>query len=217
MSLTERLRESSEDVWRAILEHPFVVSLYRGDLPLEKFKGYLLQDYNYLVGFARALALAAARAPDVASMKAMLELAHGELTGEMANYESLLRELGLTLEDAIRTRPNPTNVAYMSYLSSVCSLGSFAQCLSALLPCFWTYEAIAERHAGLLASNPVPLYKRWASVYLSSEYKALVRRLRELLESLSPRLEEVAGPFRTASVYELMFWEAAHSGESWPA
>ncbi|MGC8583678.1 MAG: thiaminase II [Thermoproteus sp.] len=217
MSLTERLRRSADDIWSAILRHPFVVGLYRGDLPLEKFKNYVLQDYNYLVGFSRALALAAARAPDVRSMRAMAELAYGELTGELASYEALLGELGLSLEDAARARPSPTNVGYMSYLASTCALGTFAQCLSALLPCFWTYMEIAEAHRGLLAENPVSVYRRWASVYLSEGYRSLVKKLRDLLDALSPPFDEVWGPFKTASLYELAFWNAAYSGEAWPA
>ncbi|MEL9989982.1 MAG: thiaminase II [Thermoproteus sp.] len=217
MSTTETLRRAADAIWAKIFQHPFVVGLYRGDLPLEKFRYYLLQDYNYLVNFAKALALAAARAPDVKAMRAMLELAYGELTGEMANYESLLKELGLSLEDAVRTKPNPTNVGYMSYLTSICSTGSFGQCLSALLPCFWTYLEIAERHKGLLERNPVEIYRRWASVYLSQEYRRLVEMLRGLLDSLSPKVEEVLEPFLTASLYELAFWDAAYRAESWPA
>jgi thiaminase/transcriptional activator TenA len=217
MSLTEKLRRSVDDVWSAILGHPFVLGIYRGDLPLERFRYYVLQDYSYLVGFARALALAAARAPDAESMRTVLELAYGELTGEMANYEKLLGELGLPMSDAVRTAPNPTNVGYMSYLSSTCSLGTFGQCLAALLPCFWTYLDIAESHRGLLEGNPIPVYRRWASVYLSKEYRALVEMLRALLDRLAPPFEEVSGPFRTAALYELAFWEAAYRGETWPA
>jgi thiaminase/transcriptional activator TenA len=103
---------------------------------MEKFRYYLLQDYNYLVNFAKALSMAAAKAPTVQLMKEALALAYGTVTGEMANYEALIKEVGLTLEDAERAEPNFVNVSYMSYLLSVCSLEGFYQCMAATLPCF---------------------------------------------------------------------------------
>lgn len=209
---SEKLREMAGPIWEEIFRHPFVVELYSGALPLEKFKYYLLQDYNYLVNFAKALSLAAAKAPSVQLMKEALSLAYGTVTGEMANYESLLKEVGLTLEEAARAEPNFVNVSYMSYLLSVCSLEGFYQCMAAVLPCFWSYAEIAQRHRDALERNPVQLYRKWASVYLSEDYLSLVRRLREVLDSSGLPAEALWPYFRQASLYELKFWEAAYEG-----
>ena len=209
---TEELRRRADQIWRGILAHPFVAELYSGSLPLEKFRYYLLQDYNYLVNFAKALSLAAARAPRVELMKAALELAYGTVTGEMANYEALLREVGLSLRDAEAAEPNRVNVSYMAYLKSVCALDGFYQCMAALLPCFWSYAEIAEAHKDKLAGNPVAVYRRWASVYLSPEYKSLVSRLRGVLDASGMSAEELWPYFREASLYELEFWQAAYEG-----
>lgn len=78
---TEELRSRADPIWQRIFAHPFVVELYAGSLPMEKFRYYLLQDYNYLVNFAKALSLAAARAPGVDLTKTALELAYGTVTG----------------------------------------------------------------------------------------------------------------------------------------
>jgi thiaminase/transcriptional activator TenA len=209
---SETLRRWADPIWEQIFRHPFVEEVYRGDLPIEKFRYYLLQDYNYLVNFAKALSLAAAKAPTVQLMKEALTLAYGTVTGEMANYEALLREAGLTLEDAARTVPNVVNVSYMSYLLSVCALEGFHQCMAAVLPCFWSYAEIAQRHRKALERNPVLLYRRWASVYLSEEYLSLVRRLREVLDSSRLSAEALWPYFRQASTYELQFWQAAYEG-----
>lgn len=37
-------------VWDEFVRHPFVMAMGDGTLPLESFKGYLIQDYLYLVG-----------------------------------------------------------------------------------------------------------------------------------------------------------------------
>ena len=36
-------------VWHRFVNHPFVLAMGDGTLPLESFKGYLVQDYLYLV------------------------------------------------------------------------------------------------------------------------------------------------------------------------
>ena len=210
--ISKELRDLADPIWERIFKTPFVVELYGGTLPLEKFKYYLLQDYNYLVNFAKALSLAAAKAPKVPLMKEALSLAYGTVTGEMANYEALLREVGLTLEDAERAEPNFVNVSYMSYLLSVCSLEGFYQCMAALLPCFWSYAEIAQRHRDILERNPVQLYRNWAFVYLSEDYLSLVGTLRELLDSSGFSAKTLWPYFKWASLYELRFWEAAYDG-----
>lgn len=210
MSLTARLREAADPIWSQILGHPFVKELYAGALPIEKFRYYLLQDYYYLVNFAKALSLAAAKAPTVASMKLALELAYGTVTGEMANYENLLREVSLSIEQAVSTEPNDVNRAYMSFLLATCALEGFYHCMAAVLPCFWSYQEIAERNRELLKQNKVELYRKWASTYYTAEYRKLVESLRSTLDVSGAAFEELWPYFKTASQYELEFWQAAY-------
>ena len=35
--------------WQRYTQHPFVEAIGKGELPVESFKGYLIQDYLYLV------------------------------------------------------------------------------------------------------------------------------------------------------------------------
>jgi len=44
-----------EDIYAAILRHPFVTGLTDGSLPRQAFRHYIVQDAHYLRGFARAL------------------------------------------------------------------------------------------------------------------------------------------------------------------
>jgi thiaminase/transcriptional activator TenA len=93
------------ELWVKDLDHPFVVELYSGTLPLEKFKYYVLQDYNYLITMVRILSLLAAKAPTLELSRLALELAYGTVTGEMENYERLLSALDMTIDDAIKAKP----------------------------------------------------------------------------------------------------------------
>ena len=215
--LSEELRREAEGVWRRIINHPFVVELYEGRLPLEKFKYYVVQDYNYLVTMMRVFSIIASKAdPDVAARA--LEIAWADATVEMENYKQLLARLGLRLEDVLRAEPAPTNVGYMSYMVATASLGAPLEGLVVTLPCFWTYQVIAEAHAGKLEGNPVDLYVDWARVYLSDEYAKVVETLRETVDSLydGRGYEALKRIFLTASRYEWMFWDMAYRMEGWP-
>uniref|UniRef100_A0A7J3ZJ55 Thiaminase II n=1 Tax=Fervidicoccus fontis TaxID=683846 RepID=A0A7J3ZJ55_9CREN len=215
--LSERLRRDADAIWQRIFSHPFVVELYTGRLPLEKFKFYVMQDYNYLIGMMRSLSLLASKADyDVA--KIALEIAHADATIEMENYVKLLERLGLRLEDVVAIEPAPTNEAYMNFLIATCALGSPLECLVSILPCFWSYAEIAERHKSELERNPNALYVEWASVYLSKEYIELVERLRDTVDRLwtGEGYERLKRIFLRSSKYEYMFWDMSYNMERWP-
>ena len=216
-TLTERLRQAADHIWRRIFEHPFVIELYSGTLPFEKFKYYVIQDYNYLVTMYKCFSLIASKAEYKLARK-MLELAYIETTTEMANYEKLLNKLGLKLEDVIKVDPAPTNIAYMNFLLTTCALGSPWEGLISLLPCFWSYAEIAMKHKDKLESNPNEIYVEWAKVYTTKEYLDLVKELRDFIDKadIKEDYEKLKKIFITASRYEYMFWDMAYRMEKWP-
>ena len=63
-SFSEQLRVEAEPIWRKIFDHPFLKEIKNGTLPVETFRYYLAQDYLYLEGFGRTVAMAMAKAPD---------------------------------------------------------------------------------------------------------------------------------------------------------
>lgn len=42
-------REDVKPVWERFINHPFVMAMGDGTLPLSSFMGYIIQDYLYLV------------------------------------------------------------------------------------------------------------------------------------------------------------------------
>lgn len=220
MSLTDDLRAGVDDIWKAIINHPFVVELYSGTLPLDKFRFYVTQDYNYLITLTRCQAIIASRLDDPSDMRKVLELALADVSTELENYNKLLGRLGLSLNDVLNVRPSPTNVAYMNFLLTTCSMGTAWEGLVAILPCYWTYLEIARAHVDKLGGNPVDVYREWASVYLSDEYRFIVDELKELInnrgEYLRKDFNKLLSIFRQASTYEYMFWDMAYRQETWP-
>jgi thiaminase/transcriptional activator TenA len=218
MSVSERLHKDTEQVWNKIIAHPFVVELYQGSLPMERFKTYILQDYSYLVDAIKNFSIIASRAHSVEVMRETVEIAHLEATGEFQGYEDFLHTLGYTLDDAMQVEPFPVNLSYRGFLLTTSSMGTSQEALVSVLPCFWSYLDIALYHQDALSSNPNKIYADWASVYLSKEYAQLVEKLRRLVDLTGDDFpyERLRSLFLTASRYEYMYWDAAYNLESWP-
>jgi len=217
MTVSEQLRKDADDIWKQIFEHPFVAELYKGTLPIEKFKFYVLQDYNYLISAIRNFSVIASKSDTVKSMREVVEILHLESVSEFRGYEKSLKELGYTLANAVNVQPIPMNVSYVNFLLSTSSLKSYAEAITSVLPCFWTYAEIAEYHKNKLQKNGNKLYTEWVSVYFSEDYLKLVRKIRNLVDIAGTDFsyEKLRKIFITASRYEYMYWDAIYNMQSW--
>jgi thiaminase (transcriptional activator TenA) len=218
MSFTGDLWKAIAPIYAAILRHPFVTGLTDGSLPAESFRFYAVQDALYLKDFARALSLAAARAPRDEWTIMFNEHAAGALKVERALHESFFREFGLDPQEVAATPLAPTNVAYTSYLIAVAYAAPFHEAVAALLPCYWIYwevgKALEQR------GSPDPLYTRWIGTYASAEFGDIVQAVLACTDALARDLGEAAHlamqrHFVTTSRYEWMFWDMGFHRESW--
>ena len=69
MSFFDRLKAEASAEWRAYTEHPFTDGMADGSLPEAAFRHYLVQDYLFLIEFARAYALSVYKSPTLADMR----------------------------------------------------------------------------------------------------------------------------------------------------
>jgi thiaminase/transcriptional activator TenA len=219
MSFTKELWAAMEPIYAAILEHPFVRGLTDGRLPRESFRFYAVQDALYLREFARALSVAAARAPEDDWIIMFNEHAANALRVERALHEGFFREFGLTPEAVAATPLAPVNQAYTSYLLATAYGAPFHENVAALLPCYWIYWEVGK--ALERAGSPEPLYARWISTYASDEFGAVVRAVLVAVDSVAARLgaaerDAMRRHALTTTRYEWMFWDMGYRQERWP-
>jgi thiaminase/transcriptional activator TenA len=219
MLLTDRLWSSIEDIFAAILDHPFLRGLTDGSLDRESFQYYVVQDALYLTEYARALAVCGARAPDDEAIRMFCEHAAGAIAVERQLHEGFFREFGLSEEKIRITEMAPTNLAYTSYLLAVVHSGSFPESLGAVLPCYWIYWEVGKHLLG--RGSPDPLYQRWIETYGGEEYGEIVRAVLQLTNRIAKGLSEgeltrMSRRFRDTARYEWMFWDMGYRRESWP-
>src|SRR3954452_10639126 len=100
-----------EGIYAAILEHPFVTGLGDGTLPRDAFRHYIVQDAHYLRGYAKALAVCAAKAPDEDGTVMFASHAAAAIAAERDLPATLMGDMGSTAEEAALEPIAPTTQA----------------------------------------------------------------------------------------------------------
>jgi thiaminase/transcriptional activator TenA len=156
-------------------------------------------------------ALAAARAPDTATLGRLVDLAHATFHQELSLHRAYAAEFGLGEADLDRAEKSPTCAAYTDFLLRTAATADFAEVLAALLPCMWGYSELGRSMAaqGLPAN---PRYRRWIETYADPAFAALATWCADLLDRAAnglpaARLAACEHAFLTSLRHELAFWD----------
>ncbi len=213
-SLFDRLKSDSLPEWKSYAEHPFVEKMADGSLPRECFQHYLIQDYLFLIHFARAYALAVYKAPNLELMRGCLGGLTAILGEEMHLHLKLCKEWGLSAEEVESAPEAKATMAYTRYVLEAGQAGDLLDLFTALAPCMIGYAEIGTRLSrlpnGLADDNP---YKVWIGEYAADGYLEVANNAKTMLDRLGEMsLTEVRYPcllelFRQATRLEADFWQ----------
>jgi thiaminase/transcriptional activator TenA len=211
--------ERNAKTYEVIRTMPFNAELAAGLLSEARFKHYITQDAHYLIGFGRALTIAAAKAPDPDRIVQFANSAAGAIVVERALHGSFFRQYGITPEVFAATPLSPACHHYVSYLLATAYAESYEVLLGALLPCFWIYAEVGrDIHGRAAPDNP---YRAWIDTYAGDDFQAAVRSTiaatDEAASGASSGLRErMHAAFTRATQLEWMFWDSAYRLENWP-
>ena len=214
-SFSEHLRSEAEPIWRQIFQHPFLKEIKDGPWPEDTFRYYLIQDYLYLEGFGRTVALALAKAPTSQTFE---NLARRVMTPvERPLHNQLFAAAGLTQRDADNAVRSPANTAYVDHMLQTASLHGLGPTAAALLPCPWTYHLLKEE----VGHSEHPIYGQWTRFYVEGLLEGSVKAWRGFVDQMAEdasaiEKDAMRQAFLTSSRYEYMFWDAAHTRQQWP-
>jgi len=201
----------SEKVWeKELFNNPFLLDLFEGKIPRKKFANYLIQDYHYLGRFARAMAMATARAEDLFTMKIFGTHVKITLELELPRIWKMMTRFGVrksTLEDS---RPTPVTMAYTDYLFDTCAKCSSAEAIAAIYPCIFSY-----RYFGKKVRSALKKYYHVPDSYISFDLyqkRIFAESGTNTLEALSRgaskvKEEKILEKFYAATQFERQFWD----------
>ncbi len=182
MRPTDHLKSLCADDWAAATKHPFCDALADGTLDLDKMRGYLIQDYQFIDGFVRLLASAIAHAPTLAdSVPAAQFLA--VITGPENTY--FLRSFeALGVKDADWTDPDlkPATKGFQDLMAQAAASGKYEEMLAVLVVAEWVYLSWAT------PVNPpkedLPFYfAEWITLHAGDGFEGVVEYLRSQLDA----------------------------------
>ncbi len=214
MSFFAKLKASAPEAWAAYTEHPFTNALADGSLPKEAFQHYLVQDYLFLIEFARAYALAVYKAPLLQDMREAAVGMSAILDVEMDLHVKLCAGWGLSPEDLEGAPAAPQTLAYTRYVLETGLRGDLLALKVALAPCVIGYAEIATRLAkepnALKEANP---YHSWIREYAGVAYQEVSEHAKHHLDRLAERYvtpareTELFAIFEQATRLEADFWQ----------
>jgi thiaminase/transcriptional activator TenA len=210
-----RLRDAAGPVWQDYTHHAFVEGLRAGTLPREAFLGYLVQDYVFLIHFARAWALAVTKADALEEMRACAATVDALLGHELSLHVKTCAEAGLSEADLYNAEEHPANLAYTRYVLDAGHSGDFLDLLAALAPCVMGYGEIGARLGPVPGDHP---YADWIATYAGDAYQQVCRDAGALFDgaitrrlgddpTATPGWARLCRRFTTATRLEVAFWD----------
>jgi thiaminase/transcriptional activator TenA len=216
VDIFDRLRSECSADWSSYVDHAFVRQMGDATLPEAAFRTYLVQDYLFLIQFARAYALAVYKSRTLADMRAAQAGVAAILDVEMDLHVRLCERWGLSPAQLEAAPELQATVAYTRFVLDCGMSGDLLDLHVALTPCVIGYAEIAR---SLTASIKQPLtnhpYREWIGEYAGDAYQSVAQNAREQLTRLAAksmtaeRLPELCGIFAKASRLEADFWQMA--------
>lgn len=221
MKFTERLYHRVKPVWEMNHRHPFVRELGEGTLDQSKFRFYMIQDYLYLIDYAKLFALGVVKARDVATMSRFASLLDGILNTEMDLHRQYAKRFGITEKELEEAEPSPVTIAYTHYMLHVSQNGTLAELVASLLACMWLYHEIGCRLNEIPGARDHQFYGDWIKMYSGEEFGQLTQWCIQLMDQEGKgkperelmHLEEI---FLNTTRFEYMFWDMAYHQKMWP-
>ncbi|GAB1795932.1 MULTISPECIES: thiaminase II [Priestia] len=220
MKFSERLYEKLQPIWRQNHNHPFVQGMGDGTLEKEKFRFYMIQDYLYLIDYAKLFAIGAMKATDLQTMGKFAALLDSTLNEEMSLHREYAKKIEISEKELEKAQPSPTTLAYTHYMLHVGQSGTLAELVAALLPCMWSYWEIGKELSEKPGANN-EFYREWIEMYSSEEFGELATWCINLFDSLTEdkseaELEKLEEIFLNTTRFEYMFWDMAYNEAMWP-
>ncbi|GJN71684.1 hypothetical protein PLICBS_005752 [Purpureocillium lilacinum] len=205
-------RPDVRDVWKEFVYHPFVMALGDGTLPHESFKGYIIQDYLYLIHFARANALAGYKTTYITDIARSSESV-GHIMHELKLHISYCESFGISVAEMRATEEKQACTAYTRYVLDIGQSEDWLALQMAIAPCLLGYGAVAKMlHAHPDTRRDGNTFWPWIENYIADDYVAAVKLGSELIEDnmrrqAPSRVEELVKIFIHALKMEIGFWE----------
>ena len=214
-------RAGCPDAWHAYTHHSFVLGLRDGTLPRTAFVHYLIQDYVFLVHFARAWSFGVVKAETLEEMKVCAATVDALVNQEMALHVKTCAAEGVDETALFAATEEFENLAYTRYVMDAGLQGDYLDLMAALAPCCFGYGEIGRRLEQEATIDTA--YRDWINTYADSAYQDVMANVGMMIDAavkrrlgddptVSARWSQLQHRFTTATELEAAFWEMGLRG-----
>lgn len=203
-----------QPAWKAYTQHKFVQQLANGSLPLPAFKHFLVQDYLYLVHYARLSALAAYKSTQLDDIVACAEIIL-HIKKEVSLHLTFCDSFGISRQEIEHdTEESVACTVYTRYVEHIGASRDWLSLQVALAACLIGYGEVCARLSQDPNTNKSSPYWPWIQNYVESDYTQAVNTGRALLERHARNIShnqviEFVKIFKRVTEYEALFWTSS--------
>ena len=177
---SERLRLETSDNWQAAINHRFVDEIFRGAVPQDVMRRYLIQDYQFVDRFVALLGMAIATADLFDSRIRFAQFAAMITSDENTYFQRAFDALDAPMaarENPVLTAPT---VGFRELMRQACDSRNYAACLAVLAVAEGIYLEWADRPNADLPEDFV--HAEWITLHNNAGFRAFVDWLRSELD-----------------------------------
>ncbi|MBO4465953.1 MAG: TenA family protein [Bacteroidales bacterium] len=212
-SWTSEAWEAAADIYKDIIEHPFIKELAAGTLDTAIFDRYLAQDELYIGNYGRQMFELAELITEPEAHEMFVEFAKEGLEGEKMMHALLINRFGIDTQ----VLPSPVTADYNEHTQAAIATGSKEIGLAAMLPCMWVYNEVGQ-HILRIASVEGNPYREWIQEYGNEAFTKGVKAVLKLADAYAAATSDsvrdrMTQEFIDATKFEYWFWDYGYCGE----
>jgi thiaminase len=208
-----RLLDDASHIWKALINHPFLLQTADGTISDDTFKTWMQQDYIFVREAIPFIAILLAKGP-LDLRKNFIQIING-LNQELDLFEKNAQQKGIDLGSV---QAAPKCHAYIQFLMNTAYNLSFEEGFTVLYAAEKAYlDSWMVVKKNLVSESP---WTEFINNWTSDAFQQYVNWLSETLNNLIVgkeekdlvRLHEI---FNMTGRYELLFWDMAVDNETW--
>ncbi len=220
--LIDRLKSHAGANWTAYVHHPWLEGIHDGDLSIERFQFFLVQDLPYLADFSRVYFMGFAKLEprDLRLFRPFLKLIADYDEGNVE--EEWLAEIGCNDFSTDRWAALKAREGYMNHLVRTAHEADAFAIFTSTLPCCVGFAEIGEWLMDKDTSHHHPVYRKWIDHYRRPFQRRQVSALIDALEASTSNLPEselqkLEKVFLRSVQHQIHVFDAAwRMGDPWP-
>lgn len=206
---SERLRADNATNWNAAINHRFVEEIFRGAVPQEVMRRYLVQDYQFIDRFVALLGAAIASADLYPSRIRFAQFAAMITSDENTYFQRSFNALGVPESERSAPSLADVTVKFRALMAEAAESWRYANCLAVLAVAEGIYLEWADQR------YPLPddfIHAEWITLHNAPGFREFVLWLRSELDRIHGAIDAseqqtAADYFRRAVELERAFFD----------